>query len=176
MTEAATANLDRLIASWYDIIKTILREGCDVSSKTRLNQMDYEVLADFRHALRTFMGFSVDAARGAGLTTQQHQALLAIKGHRGREPISIGCLAEQLIIAPHTAAELVARLEAADLVKKIVATDDRRKVHLSLTKRADTALLKLTLVHLHEVRVLAPRIMSLIREIAAQEEREVRVP
>lgn len=64
------------------------------------------------------MNFSVKAARHVGLATQQHQALLAINGHSGSEPISVGSLADQLIIAPHTAAELVARLETAGLVTK----------------------------------------------------------
>ena len=44
----------------------------------RLTQEDYEQLAAFRHLLRRFASFSADAAREAGLTTNQHQALLAI--------------------------------------------------------------------------------------------------
>ena len=51
----------------------------------------YETLAAFRYALRRFIHFSEEAAQAAGITAQQHQALLAIKGfpardkrHRGR--------------------------------------------------------------------------------------------
>ncbi len=138
-----------------------------MAEKNRLTQADFERLAEFRHALRTFMNFSLRAARGIGLSPQQHQALLAIKGHCGPEPMSIGNLAEQLIIAPHTAAELVGRLEIAGLVDKSEAADDRRKVHLALTTSAEIALLKLTRVHLEELRIIAPRLMRLMRDLAS---------
>ena len=54
----------------------------------------------------------------AGLPSQQHQALLAIAGHAGPEPPTVGTLSEQLIVAPHTAAELVSRMAEAGLVAK----------------------------------------------------------
>ena len=39
---------------------------------------DYEVLANFRHALRCYMAESERVANDAGLTAQRYQALLAI--------------------------------------------------------------------------------------------------
>ncbi|MGH8024732.1 MAG: MarR family winged helix-turn-helix transcriptional regulator, partial [Limisphaerales bacterium] len=45
-----------------------------------LNKTEYETLAAFRYALRRFLHFSEQAARTVGLTPQQHQAMLAIKG------------------------------------------------------------------------------------------------
>lgn len=129
-----------------------------------LTQGDYESLADFRHALRRFVHFSTEAARAAGLTTQQHQALLAVRGHRGGA-LSIGALAETLLVAPHTAAELVMRLEASDLISRVPDAGDRRRVGLALTPRAEEALRALTMVHLREVRVLAPRLMDIFRDL-----------
>jgi hypothetical protein len=41
---------------------------------------NYEALAEFRYALRKFQAFSEDAAVRSGLTSQQNQALLSIKG------------------------------------------------------------------------------------------------
>ena len=132
-----------------------------------LTQGDYESLAAFRYALRRFVNFSTEAARTAGLTTQQHQALLAIKGNRGAA-LTIGALAETLLIAPHTAAELVARLETSGLVFRVADPADRRKVGLGLTAQADDALHKLSMVHLQEVRLLAPRLMAIFRDLDAQ--------
>ena len=132
-----------------------------------LTQGDYESLAAFRHALRRFVNFSTEAARTAGLTTQQHQALLAIKGHRGGA-LTIGALADTLLVAPHTAAELVARLEAAGLAIRGADPADRRRVGLGLTSQADEALRRLSLVHLQEVKVLAPRLMAIFRDLDAQ--------
>ena len=40
---------------------------------------DYRMLAAFRLALRRFVHFSETAAEAAGLSPQQHQALLAIR-------------------------------------------------------------------------------------------------
>ena len=133
-----------------------------------LTQADYESLAAFRFALRRFTHFSVEAAQAAGLTPNQHQALLAIKGHvpsADGAPIIVGDLAGRLMIAPHSAAELVARLCDAGMVEKVNSEADRRRVGLVLTTKAETALRRLTQVHLREVRVLAPRLMAILREL-----------
>ena len=45
-----------------------------------LTKADYEAPTTFRRVLRQFTAFSEQAAPQAGLTPQQHQALLAIKG------------------------------------------------------------------------------------------------
>ena len=131
----------------------------------RLTQADYEKLAAFRYLLRRFASFSGGAAHQAGLTMNQHQALLAIKGHVG--VMSVGVLAEQLLVAPHSAAELVGRLGDAGLVDKVEDTSDRRRVVLRLTERAEELLLGMTLAHLREVRVLAPRLMTILRDLSA---------
>ena len=132
-----------------------------------LTQADYESLAAFRHALRRFVNFSTTAARGAGLTTHQHQALLAIKGQKDGT-MTIGTLADTMIVAPHTAAELVVRLGGAGLVSKVEDATDRRRVVLRLTPKAEDALRQLTLMHLREVKVLAPRLMSIFKDLDAQ--------
>src|SRR5579859_1886698 len=75
-----------------------------------LSKADYEALAEFRWSLRHFLGFSEAAARAAGITPQQHQALLAIKGFPGRDKVSVGELAERLQIEHHSAVGLADRL------------------------------------------------------------------
>ncbi len=76
-----------------------------------LSRSDYEGLAAFRHALRRFLAVAEARARDAGLTAQQHQALLSIKaGFPGREEVSIGDLAEHLLLRNHSAVGLVERL------------------------------------------------------------------
>lgn len=53
-------------------------------SETEISKSEYEALHAFRHALRRFLRFSEEGARAAGLTAQQHQLLLAVKGQPGR--------------------------------------------------------------------------------------------
>jgi DNA-binding MarR family transcriptional regulator len=96
---------------------------------------DYQALGEFRQAIRQFLAFSEEGARAHGLTSQQHQALLAIKAHRGPDPISIGDLAQRLLIKNHSAVELVARLIERDLVSRRDDEADRRRVVLDLRPR-----------------------------------------
>ncbi|APT33937.1 MarR family transcriptional regulator [Methylobacterium phyllosphaerae] len=128
----------------------------DASGTEALSREQYAALADFRFRLRRFLAFSEAAAARAGLPPQQHQALLTLAGHIGRAPATVGLLAEQLLIAPHSAAELVSRMVEAGLLTKTRAVEDRRRSALSLTPRAEGLLQSLTAAHLDELRNLAP--------------------
>ncbi|PIB96868.1 transcriptional regulator [Caulobacter sp. X] len=97
-----------------------------------LASSDYRALGEFRFAIRQFLAFSEEGAKAHGLTSQQHQALLAIRAHPGSDPISIGELAESLLIKNHSAVELVARLVERDLVARRDSDADRRRVVLTL--------------------------------------------
>lgn len=109
-------------------------------------------LASFRCALRQFLAFSEQAAADVGLTMQRYQALLVIKTYRGGEHISVGELAEQLIIRDHSAAELVSRLVQARLVKRKTDPADRRRSLVILTPSGDRCLAQLASVHLRKLR------------------------
>ena len=109
----------------------------------------YQALADFRYELRCFFVFSEREARTAGLTPQHHQALLAIRGS-ARRSMTVGELAERLVIAPHSASGLVARLHKAKLLERITGRD-RRVSDLRLTDTADALLEHLARVHHVEI-------------------------
>ena len=117
---------------------------------------DYRRLAEFRHALRRFLAFSEAAARQAGITPQQHQALLAIKGAPTPEGVTVGYLAGQLLLQPNSAAELVDRMVNCGLLTRQEAPDDRRRVVLTLTPSAEKALHALSAAHIRELRQSAP--------------------
>ena len=111
--------------------------------------------------MRQFLRFSEVAARSVGLTSQQHQALLAIKGFPDGKAITIGQLAEQLQVAHHTAVELVDRLTLQNLVLREASTLDRRHVYLKLTDGGVEILETLTWAHREELRRLGTRLNSL---------------
>lgn len=115
-----------------------------------VSDSDYAALAAFRRALREFLAFSETAARAAGLTPQQHQALLAIKG--AKTAPSIGELAGELLVRPHSALELVDRLIATGLLERHSGETDRRRVELALTAKAEAILAELSAAHLAELR------------------------
>ena len=128
-----------------------------------VTKAEFEMLATFRYELRRFLHFSEGAAREAGLTPGQHQALLAVKGFPGKERVTIGELAERLQVAHHSAVGLVDRLAAHDLLAREVGAEDRRQVYVSLTARGNKILQALTAAHKLEIQRVAPRFRALLR-------------
>jgi DNA-binding MarR family transcriptional regulator len=128
----------------------------------QLADADYERLAEFRYLLRQFLIFSEDAAEQAGLTAQQHQALLAIKGFGRDRPLTTGDLAERLGIRHHSAVGLIDRLLSKALVKRQSGSEDRRQVLLTLTPKAESLLAKLSAAHRDELERLAPLLQTLL--------------
>lgn len=116
-----------------------------------LRKADYEVIAAFRYALRSFLRFSEDAARAHGLTPQQHQLLLAIKGLPGRERATVGELAERLKLRPHSVLGEVNRAVAAGLVSREADPTDGRIVEVTLTAVGERTLAALTAAHRTEL-------------------------
>jgi DNA-binding MarR family transcriptional regulator len=130
-----------------------------------LTRGQYVALAAFRYELRRFMAFSETAAHGAGLPAQQHQALLAIAGFDGDDAPTVGTLSERLMIAPHTATELTARMVEAGLISKVPSLRDRRKVHLALTDKAEGLLAELSTAHLKELKSLEPALTAALARL-----------
>src|SRR5262245_15137065 len=110
------------------------------SSVRPLSDRDYETLARFRHALRVFHRFPEEAARDAGTTPAQHQLLLAVRGHAGDVPPSVGELAEALQLKHHSVVELIDRADAAGLVLRRPDPSDHRRQHTVLTRRGEELL------------------------------------
>ena len=131
-----------------------------------LNDHDYAALAEFRHSLRSFLAFSEQAARKAGLTPQQHQALLAVRGLGTEKGVTVGELAGRLLLKHHTTVGLVDRLVRADLLRRTPDEEDRRRALLSLTPKANRALKALSAIHLAEIRRNAPRLVALLRKLS----------
>ena len=127
----------------------------------RLKDRDYTTLAGFRYELRKFVRYSERAAGEAGLTPRQHQALLAIRAAAGGT-LHIGELAERLFLRPHSASELVHRMEQQGLIRREPGADDKRHVTLRLSDRGETVLEYLSQSHRAELRRLRPMLQELL--------------
>ena len=134
-------------------------------SADSVTDADYQALAAFRRTLRRFLHFSSQAAAEAGLESQQYQALLAIRGRAAGDPMSIGDLAEEMMVRPHSAVGLVTRLEARGLVARERSQTDRRKVFVTLTAAGLTILEALAQAHKAELKQAAPAFEVLLRQI-----------
>lgn len=117
-----------------------------------ISKADYEALAAFRYSIRRFVRESEQAARQEGVTPQQHQLLLAIKGFPGRDHATITELADRMQMRLHSVVGLVDRTEALGLVHRAHDTADRRQVFVSLTPAGEATLSRLTSRHRAELR------------------------
>lgn len=133
-----------------------------MTADKQLEKADYVALAQFRQALRGFTAFSAAAARDAGLTPQQHQALLAIKGAAGEEALTVGEIAASLMVRPHSTVELVDRLSELGLVERRPDPDDARRVRVVLLPRAEAVLRELSAAHLRELASIRPALLALL--------------
>jgi DNA-binding MarR family transcriptional regulator len=122
--------------------------------------VDYGALAQFRHQLRMFLAFSENAAQGQGLTPQQHQALLGIKGFVDPGPATISDVARFLLIRHHSAVELINRMEKLRLIKRSSDPEDARRVHLRLTQKAEQKLEAISRMNIGELRRAASPVMA----------------
>jgi DNA-binding MarR family transcriptional regulator len=111
-------------------------------------------LAQFRYALRKFLRFSQDEARRWGVTPQQHQLMLGIAGYCGRGSATISELAEFLQERVHSVVGLVERAQLNGLVQSKKSHEDHRVVVVSLTRRGETILSRLSRIHEEELKLV----------------------
>jgi DNA-binding MarR family transcriptional regulator len=125
---------------------------------------EYRTLARFRFALRVFLRFSEQAARDAGLTPNQHQLLLAARGHPDAPP-TIGDLAEWLQLRHNSTVELVDRAVESGLLERHVDEQDRRRQRLVLTPHGEEVLESLSAAHREELRRFREEMAEVLQEL-----------
>lgn len=130
-----------------------------------LSDADYANLARLRFLLRGFFAFSEAAARAAGLTSSQHQLLLAVRGHRGPEEPNISDMAAALCVKHHSAVELVARTERLGLVRRVSDPADARQHRLALTDAGRSTLGSLATIHRDELTRLRTDLIGLLADL-----------
>ncbi len=124
----------------------------------------FKGLAGFRQGMRRFLAASEKISRAAGVTTQQYQVLLAIKAADGSR-LAMKDLAEELLMAPHAAVQLMNRLEKAGLAERRPSERDRRFVFVALTGAGDALINELAERHLEEMLRQEPRLRSSLNRL-----------
>jgi DNA-binding MarR family transcriptional regulator len=117
-----------------------------------LTKQDFEALARFRFGIRRYLRFSEETVRRHGVTPQQYQLLLAIKGFPGRDWAVVRELADRLQLRHHSVVELVNRAQAQGLVYRAADPDDARAVRVVLTDQGEHLLGRLSALHRDELR------------------------
>jgi DNA-binding MarR family transcriptional regulator len=117
-----------------------------------LTKRDFEALAEFRFGIRRYLRFSEETVRRDGLTPQQYQLLLALKGFPARDWATVREVADRLQLRHHSVVELVDRAHAEGLVERAEDPDDGRVVRVVLTGRGEEVLARLSALHREELR------------------------
>ncbi len=131
----------------------------------QLNRQQYTELLAFRVALRRFFRWSEERAAEAGLTSAQHQLLLAIQGHGDDRGPTVGELADYLLLRHHSAVGLVDRAEVAGLVERRRDEQDGRVTRVTATDRGRQLIGRLSRSHLEELVRLAPLLEHLRQDV-----------
>jgi DNA-binding MarR family transcriptional regulator len=124
-----------------------------------LSAAEYQALARFRYALRVFLRFSEEAARASGLTPNQHQLLLAVRGFPGEAPPTISDLAEWLQLRHNSTVE---RAVDVGLLSRQTDSHDRRRQRLEVTRRGAEVLQSLSAAHRRELRQFHSELAELL--------------
>ncbi len=141
----------------------------DTVYPVELKQADFEHLLRLRTGLRRFLRWSEQQAQATGLTSAQHQLLLAIRGHAGPAAPTIGEIADYLVLRHHSASELIDRAEIAGLVARRPDPVNGTQVRVSLTETGRVKLDRLSETHLAELAHLAPTMRALWKALEADD-------
>lgn len=124
-----------------------------------LTKQDFEALARFRFGIRRYLRFSEETVREYGVTPQQYQLMLALKGYPDRDWATVGELADRLQLRHHSVVELINRAQKQELVERATHDDDARIVRVVLTAAGDQMLARLTALHRDELRRMNAALM-----------------
>ncbi len=127
-----------------------------------LTEKQWRTLLSFRIALRAFLHWSEGQAASVGLTAAQHQLLVAVRGHPGKDDPTISDLAGYLFVRHHSAIGLLERAEALGLVQRYRDPEDQRLVRVVLTPLGHERVEALAAAHLEELKRLAPLLDALV--------------
>jgi DNA-binding MarR family transcriptional regulator len=164
--QAERARVTRL--NWDSALPSSKRAPATIAVAD-LKPSHFERLARFRRGLRQFLSSSEVIAQTHGVTTQQYQAMLEIKAHADGE-VSVGDLAESMLMLHHSAVQLADRLQEAGLITRRRSPTDGRSVLLSLTPAGDTLVAELAADHLRELRKCEPLLARSLWQLRRVEE------
>jgi len=126
---------------------------------------DFQKLLAWRIRLRQHNAWLEQEVAKFGLTAQQFQLLVAVKGHPGSDPATVSDLAGYLMLRPHSTIELVNRCSVAGFIQKQRDRLDSRIVRVVLTPAGEACMTSMILPLLVRLRDLS----AVLSAVAASE-------
>jgi DNA-binding MarR family transcriptional regulator len=146
------------------------KDGAGQTVVPQCSPVDYRALARFRFELRKFLAIREEAAARVGLTSQHHQALLAIKGFGTDSALAVGELAGYLLLRHHTVVELADRLANLGLVQRSPDPGDGRRVLIRLTEEGERRLRSLSEIHAEELGAIGDTLGDVVKSLLVAKE------
>ena len=134
-------------------------------SNRSLTTREYRALAELRYQVRLFLAFREQTARKKGLEPQQYQVLLTVKGAAADSEVTVGSVAERMLVRPHTAVEMLDRLAERGMVARTRHKDDHRKMLVRLTAKGERTLRALALASREELQSSGPELVRALRRV-----------
>ena len=131
-----------------------------MTSRSERDRKRWQMLAEFRCSLRSFLQFSERRAEQAGLHPQQHQLLLQIAGVPDGTDTTVSYAADRMGLRHNSVVELSIRCEEAGLLMRMHDPADRRRVKLKVTPEGERVLRVLSADHERELKELLPRLVE----------------
>ena len=151
--------------SGLSIARSIVKRYTAGVRSRDLTIREYRALAELRYQIRRFLAYRDHTAREAGLEPQQYQVLLAIKGPPANTEVTVGTLANRLLVRHHTSVEMIDRLAARGLVMRTRHRGDRRKMLVRLTAKGERVLRGLALASRKELRESGPALVAVLQKL-----------
>ncbi|SRR5579871_5372279 len=133
-----------------------------------LQKAEYLALAEFRYQVRRYLRHMEETCRETGISPQQYQVILAIKGLPMAQQPNIGSLAERMQLNHNSMVELVDRCEQHGLIRRTRSGADRRQVELEVTAEGDAILRRLASAARQELQnrgpILVESVMQMLRD------------
>lgn len=126
---------------------------------------EYETLTTLRSSIRQLMHVTDDEARALGLSPQQHQLLLAIKGRPGRDWATASELAQALLLRHNSVVGLIDRAARLGLVYRQPHPEDGRLVQVHLTAAGEQMLAQLGRAHRAELQRLTSELLVKLQQL-----------
>ena len=139
-----------------------------------LTEPEYLALGEFRYQVRKFLRHMEEASRLLGVSPQQYQLVLAIKGLPKDMSPTISRLAERMQLNHNSMVELADRCADNRLLRRTRSASDRRQVTLSITPEGEALLRKLGLAARQELLDMGPKLVESVFSLTGREEKNRR--
>lgn len=123
----------------------------------------YDVLAQWRRGLRSFLVFSERSCAQYGATPAMYQLMLVLK--TARRPVDIQMAANALSLAHHSAAELVQKAAAAGFLDRSSDPSDARRSMLALSELGERTVAELAADHSRFLQRIRAESFDILKEL-----------